>query len=275
MLAHVQLRPYQQEAVEAVIAARREGVRRMVLALPTGAGKTVIFAELIRRARHPVLVLAHRDELLGQARDKIEATLRAHGDLRRVAIEQGKHAAPSDARVVIASLRSLHEQRIGKALAGRDVRLVIYDECHHAIADDNRRVLETIGVLDPEWPGTLVGVTATTRRADGRGLGELFERIVYQRSIRQMIDEGWLRPLKGLRIDTGVDLEGVAMRGDDFDDEALEERVDIETRNLLVARSIQELARDRRTIAFCVGVRHAEHLCGALHRVGVRAGIVT
>src|SRR5690349_3584678 len=67
----VQLRPYQHEAVSAVIAARREGVRRMVLALPTGAGKTVIFAELIRRARHPVLVLAHRDELLAQARDKI------------------------------------------------------------------------------------------------------------------------------------------------------------------------------------------------------------
>jgi superfamily II DNA or RNA helicase len=271
----VPLRPYQVEAVEAVIAARREGVRRMVIALPTGAGKTVVFAELIRRARHPVLVLAHRDELLAQAREKIERALREVGDLRNVAIEQGKREASRDAAVVIASIRSLHSDRIGRALAGRDLRLVIYDECHHAIATENLRVLETIGVMDPQWPGTLVGCTATTRRADGRGLGELFERIVYQRSIRQMIDDGWLRPLSGLRIDTGVDLGVVTFRGDDFDEDELAERVDVETRNLLVARSIQELARDRRTIAFCVGIRHAEHLCAALHRVGIRAGIVT
>ncbi len=271
----MRLRPYQQEAVDAVIAARKAGVRRMVLALPTGAGKTVIFAELIRRARHPVLVLAHRDELLAQARAKIEAALRESGDPRAVAIEQGKHAASRGAEVVVASIRSLHEARIGQALAGRDLRLVIYDECHHAIATDNRRVLERIGVLEPAWPGTLVGCTATTRRADGRGLGELFERIVYQRSIRELIDGGWLRPLRGLRVDTGVDITRVGCSGDDFDEEQLAEHVDVETRNLLVARSIQELARDRRTIAFCVGIRHAEHLCGALHRVGVRAGIVT
>jgi len=271
----VQLRPYQQEAVDAVIAARQAGVRRMVLALPTGAGKTVIFAELIRRARHPVLVLAHRDELLAQARAKIETALRDSSDRRTVGIEQGKSSAPRHAAVTVASIRSLHDERIGRALAGRDLRLVIYDECHHAVAQDNRRVLERIGVFDADWPGTLVGCTATTRRADGRGLGEVFERIVYERSLRQMIDDGYLRPLRGLRIATGVDIDRVAMRGDDFDETELEEAIDIESRNLLVARSIQELARDRRTIAFCVGVRHAEHLCGALHRVGVKAGIVS
>lgn len=247
----------------------------MVLALPTGAGKTVIFAELICQARHPVLVLAHRDELVGQARDKIEAALRRdRGDARTVAIEQGASTGPRDAAVLVASIRSLHEGRIGRVLAGRDTRLVIYDECHHAVASDNRRVLEQIGVFAADWPGTLVGFTATTRRADGRGLDEVFERIVYHRSLRQMIDAGYLRPLKGLRIATGVDLAQVPAHGDDFDDTALEEAIDIEQRNLLVARSIQELARDRRTIAFCVGVRHAEHLCEALIRVGVPSGMV-
>ena len=271
----MQLRPYQQEAVEAVIAARHAGVRRMVLALPTGAGKTVICAELIRRARHPVLVLAHREELLTQARDKIEAALRRAGDrIRQVAVEQGKLRAPRSAAVVVASLRSLHDDRIGRVLAGRDLRLVIYDECHHAVADANRRVLERLGALRDDWPGTLVGLTATTRRADGRGLGEVFERIVYQRSLREMIDDGYLRPLRGLRIDTGVDLSGVPLAGEDFEPDALEEAVDVETRNGLVARSIQELTRDRRTIAFCVGVRHAENLCAALRRLGVPAGIV-
>jgi len=271
----VQLRPYQHEAVAAVLAARREGVRRMVLALPTGAGKTVIFAELIRRARHTVLVLAHRDELITQARDKIEAALRRDpSDRRVVAIEQGNASAPRDAAVLVASIRSLHEGRIGRVLAGRDLRLVIYDECHHAVADDNRRVLEQIGAFDPDWPGTLVGFTATTRRADGRGLSEVFERIVYHRTLREMIDDGYLRPLRGLRIATGVDLAAVPEAGDDFDQAALAEAIDIEQRNLLVARSIQDLARDRRTIAFCVGVAHAEHLCQALRGLGVPAGMV-
>ena len=71
----VTLRPYQRESIEAVLTARREGVRRMVVCLPTGAGKTVIFSELARLARRQVLVLAHREELLGQARDKLEAAL--------------------------------------------------------------------------------------------------------------------------------------------------------------------------------------------------------
>lgn len=247
----------------------------MVLALPTGAGKTIIFSELIRRAKHPVLVLAHRDELLGQACRKIEAALRRNADDRRtVALERGARRAPRDAGVVVASIRSLHEGRIGGALAGRDIRLVIYDECHHAVADANRRVLEQIGVFVDDWPGTLVGFTATTRRADGRGLGEVFEEIVYERSLRQMIDDGYLRPLRGLRFSTSADLSSVTVRGEDFDEDELEEAVDVESRNLLVARAIQECTRDRRTIAFCVTVRHAENLARALRELGVPAAMV-
>ncbi len=271
----MQLRPYQREAIAAVVEARRRGVRRMVLALPTGSGKTVIFSELIRQARHPVLVLAHRDELVAQARAKIEDALRRNaGDRRSVAVERGASRASRDAEVVVASIRSLHEGRIGKALAGRDIRLVIYDECHHAVAESNYKVLEQIGVFAADWPGTLVGFTATTRRADGRGLGEVFEEIVYERSLRQMIDEGYLRPLRGLRFSTTADLCAVTMRGDDFDEEELEEAVDVQSRNLLVARAIQDCARDRRTIAFCVGVGHAENLARALREIGVPAAMV-
>ncbi|MEM6989296.1 MAG: DEAD/DEAH box helicase [Myxococcota bacterium] len=274
-LRRVELRPYQRDAIAAVLDARREGRTRLLVALPTGAGKTVIFAELIRRARHPVLVLAHRDELVVQARDKIAAALQHDGQAERVvAVEQGETRAPADASVVVASIRTLHEGRIGRALGGRNIRLVIYDECHHAVADANRRVLEQIGVFEPDWPGTLVGFTATTRRADGRALGEVFEHIAFDRSLRQMIDDGFLRPLRGLRFDTGVDLAGVALRGDDYDEVALAEAVDVQARNLLVARAIQECTRDRRTIAFCVGVGHALNLSRELRGVGVPAAMV-
>src|SRR5689334_551430 len=136
-----QLRAYQREAIEAVLAARCAGTRRMVVCLPTGAGKTVIFSHLASLARRQVLVLAHREELLTQARDKLARVTTENV----VAIERGADRAPEHARVLVCSIRSLHEERLARVMRGRDVGLVIYDECHHAAASDNRRVLEQLG----------------------------------------------------------------------------------------------------------------------------------
>lgn len=265
------LRPYQRDAIAAVLAARRDGVRRMLISLPTGAGKTVIFSQLARMARRQVLVLAHREELLEQARQKL---LAATGGEVSVAVEQGNRRASADARILVCSIRSLREERLGRVLQGRDIGLVIYDECHHAAAEDNRRVLRQIGVFEDDWPGTLLGFTATTARGDGKGLDGVFERIVYTRSLPEMIDDGYLVPLRGFRIATDADLTRLSRGGADFREDELEEAIDIEERNALVARSIQELARDRRTIAFCVTVNHARNLRRALSTLGVPAGIV-
>jgi superfamily II DNA or RNA helicase len=266
-----QLRPYQREAVAAVLAARRSGVRRMLVCLPTGSGKTVIFAHLARLARRQVLVLAHREELLAQARDKLERALGGEG---LVALERGAERAPAQVRVLVASIRSLHQQRLERVLRGRDLGLVIYDECHHAAAEDNRRVLEQLGAFRPGWDGTLLGFTATTARGDGQGLDSIFEQLVYSRTLPEMIDDGYLCQLRGYRISTRADLRALSAGGSDFREEELAEAVDVEERNALVARSIQELARDRRTIAFCVTVSHARNLCKALNALGVRSGIV-
>ena len=265
------LRPYQRDAIEAVLAARRGGLRRMVVCLPTGAGKTVIFSHLAQLARRQVLVLAHREELLAQAREKIE---RAMNGAAVVAIEQGAQRAPEDAKVLVCSIRSLHEERLARVMRGRDVGLVIYDECHHAAADDNQRVLRQLGVFDDGWTGTLLGFTATTERGDGKGLDAVFDRIVYTRTLPEMIEDGYLAPLRGYRISTHADLTRISSRGSDLPEEELAEAVDIEERNALVARSIQELARDRRTIAFCVTVNHARNLSRSLNVIGVPAGVV-
>jgi ATP-dependent helicase IRC3 len=265
------LRPYQRAAVEAVLAARRAGKRRLLVHLPTGAGKTVIFSHLARLAKRQVLVLAHREELLAQARDKLE---RALGGAAVVAIERGALRAPSTARVLVCSIRSLHEERLAQVLRGRDVGLIVYDECHHAAADDNLRVLRQLGVFEPAFAGTLLGFTATTSRGDGQGLDEVFEEIVYSRALPELIEDGFLAPLRGYRISTTADLRQLSATGLDFDEAQLAEAVDIEERNALVARSIQELARDRRTIAFCVTVNHARHLAHALNALGVTAGVV-
>ncbi|MFO0630668.1 MAG: DEAD/DEAH box helicase [Polyangiales bacterium] len=265
------LRPYQRDAVSAVIAARRAGVRRMVVCLPTGAGKTVVFAQLAGLARRAVVVLAHREELLSQAQQKLQ---RALGDDAAVSVEQGPRRADPGARVVVCSVRSLRSDRIARLRQARDIGLVIYDECHHAAAEDNLRVLRELGCFEPDWTGTLVGFTATTARGDGKGLDQVFERIVYARTLPEMILDGYLAPLRGFRVQTRADLTRVSAAGQDFDEVELAEAVDIEERNALVARSIQELARDRRTIAFCVNVGHAQNLRRALGALGVRAATV-
>lgn len=270
------LRPYQQAAIDAVLAARRAGKRRLLVHLPTGAGKTVIFSQLAKLAKRQVLVLAHREELLGQARDKLE---RALAGAAAVSIERGADRADPGAKVIVCSIRSLHEERLARVLRNRDVGLVVYDECHHAAADDNLRVLRQLGVFDADFTGTLLGFTATTARGDGQGLDAVFEQIVYSRSLPELIDDGYLSPLRGFRISTNADLRHLTGRAGegarlDFDEEELSEAIDIEDRNALVARSIQELARDRRTIAFCVTVNHARHLAHALNALGVPTGIV-
>lgn len=271
------LRPYQQAAVDAVVRARKRGVRRMVVCLPTGAGKTVIFSHLAKIARRQVLVLAHREELLAQAKDKIERAV----DEDVVAIEQGARRVHEGdgARVMVCSIRSLREERLARLVRGRDIGLVIYDECHHAAADDNLRVLRQLGAFEDGWTGTLLGFTATTARGDGKGLDEVFEEIVFSRTLPEMIDDGWLVRLRGYRIATNADLRRLARsvssrEGADFAEDELAEAVDIEERNALVARSIQELARDRRTIAFCVNVGHAKNLARSLNAIGVAAGVV-
>ena len=259
------LRDYQNTAIQSVIQARKDGFKRLLVCLPTGAGKTVIFSELCRLAKRKVLVLAHREELLIQAKSKI--ALMTENQLS-IGIEQGDSHCHPECDVVVASIRSLQEDRLKNLVSIFDFGLIIYDECHHSAADDNTRVLRQLGAFKENWTGTLVGFTATPSRADGVGLDKVFETIVYDRNILDMIREGYLVPLKGFRINTQAHLTNLMGETVGLDD------VDIESRNALVARSIQELARDRRTIVFCVSVVHAINLARSLNNLGVRTGVI-
>ena len=155
MRSALSLRPYQHEAVDAVQAAVDRGVKRPMVVLPTGCGKTVLFAALIARRGGSALVLAHRDELLRQAAEKI-----AIAD-PTLALGVGFVAAQRDdvgSPVVVGSVQTL-------ARANRLARLpkqfdtVVVDEAHHASARSYRRILEYLS------PSPLIlGVTATPAR---------------------------------------------------------------------------------------------------------------
>jgi superfamily II DNA or RNA helicase len=268
------LRPYQRECLERLRARYREGKRRLLVSLPTGTGKTVVFAHLpsFFAMKRRLLVLAHRQELLEQAAEKFRA---ADPDLA-VGIEQGERRAPRDARVVIASVPTLGRADSGRItdLDPEDFYLVVVDEAHHAVAPTYRRIFDHFGLLAPGSKKLLVGFTATPRRGDQRGLGQVFEEIAYKKTLSAMIADGFLCPLRGFRVSSGLSLDGVRVRHGDFIEAELARAVATPERNALVVKAYGELAAGRRALAFCVDVAHARALAEAFRAGGVRAGAV-
>jgi ATP-dependent helicase IRC3 len=270
----LQLRPYQLEAVDRVREAYRAGRRRVLVSLPTGTGKTVVFASFPHalRMRRRLLVLAHREELLVQARDKFRLV---DPDLR-VEIERGADRASADAAVVIASVPTLaraHGRRLAR-LRPEEFSIVVVDEAHHAVAPTYRRVFDHFGLMEPSTQRFLIGFTATPRRGDRQGLGEVFEEVCYARDLRDMIGEGYLAPIAGWRVDSDVSLDGVRIRHGDFVESQLARVINTPARNELLLRSYRALADGRRAIVFCVDVAHAHATRQVFAQAGVRAAAV-
>ncbi|MCA9709341.1 MAG: DEAD/DEAH box helicase, partial [Myxococcales bacterium] len=252
-------------------AAYRAGRRRVLVSLPTGTGKTVVFAQFPRffRMKNRLLVLAHREELLEQAREKFQAV---HPELR-VEIEQAGRRASDEAQVVIASVPTLGRGR-GERLARlrrEDFFLVVVDEAHHAVAGSYLRIFDHFGLREPGTPRMLVGFTATPYRSDKQGLGEVFEDVVFRRDLRQMIREGYLSRMRGWRISTDVDLDGVRVRHGDFVESQLASVVNVALRNEAVVKAYLDFAPGRRAVTFCADVAHAQAMAAAFGRAGVPA----
>src|SRR5882762_11414632 len=180
------LRDYQREALRAVRDAYIAGKRRVIVSLPTGSGKTVVFAHFPRvlNMKKRLLVLAHREELLLQARD----TFRSIDPELKAEIEQAGARAAADAKVVIASVPTLARNgaRLSR-LQPYEFSIIVVDEAHHAVAPSYRRIFDHFGLFESGASRYLIGFTATPRRGDKQGLGEIFEDVCYAREMREMI----------------------------------------------------------------------------------------
>jgi ATP-dependent helicase IRC3 len=210
--APLALRPYQEEAIAAVEQALSRGVQRPLIVLPTGTGKTICFATLIARRGGSALVLAHRDELLRQAADKLSVADPT------LALGVGFVAAQRDdvnAPVVVGSVQTLARPRRLQRLP-RQFDTVVVDEAHHASARSYRRILAHLA-RSP----LILGVTATPQRSDRQQLGDVWQQIVYQRGIAEMIRAGYLADVRGVGVGLDTDLDGVAQSGGDFQADAL------------------------------------------------------
>ena len=267
------LRAYQSEALTAVRDAYRAGKRRVIVSLPTGTGKTVVFAHFPRvlNMKKRLLVLAHREELLLQARD----TFRSIDPELKAEIEQaGSHAA-ADAKVVIASVPTL--ARSGARLARLqpdEFSIVVVDEAHHAVAPSYRHIFDHFGLFEPNVSRYLIGFTATPRRGDKQGLGEVFEEVCYARDMREMIADRYLCPITGWRVDTDLSLDHVKVRHGDFIESQLAHAVNIPLRNSLLVKAYRDFAPGRRAIVFCVDVEHVKDVHRAFTEAGIRAAPV-
>ena len=202
------LRPYQCEAVEAAIRGFNE-FRRQLIVCPTGGGKTLLFAKIAEHYQPGrTLVLAHREELLEQARDKI---LRATGIVAE--IEAGERTASLDAPVVVASVQTLMREHRRRRFAPDHFALIVVDEAHHALGESYQRVL---GYFED---ARVLGVTATPDRGDKRLLGDFFENVAHETTLVDLIRDGYLCRVRVKTIPLKIDLRDVHTVAGDFNAE--------------------------------------------------------
>lgn len=264
-MGNIRLRPYQEECLEIIQEQASKGIRRQLISLPTGSGKTVIFGHLIQRRQQRTLVLAHTGELLEQAREKIRMICPG----LEVGLVNGQHKE-FDYPVVVASIQSAAMQHNLERLQKQDFQLLIADEGHHYAADGPRKIIEHLG-FGVGTDRLLVGFTATAFRNDTRGLAEIFDIISYERSIRDMVEEGYLCRPNGFRIATDLDLSKVSIEGTDFQATSLAAVMDTPELNQLVAEAYLQHAPGQQTIVFGVTIQHALNLAEALKQRGVAA----
>ncbi|EOD49827.1 putative dead deah box helicase protein [Neofusicoccum parvum UCRNP2] len=276
----IQLRDYQEECIQSVLAYLERGQKRLGVSLATGSGKTVIFTQLIDRVEPPTehatqtLILAHRRELVEQAARHCTG---AYPD-KTVDVEMGGVHASGAADITVASVQSITSgDRINKFDPKR-FKLVLVDEAHHIVARTYLEVLDWFGLKSNTNPNTaLVGVSATLSRFDGKKLGAVIDHVVYHKDYVQMIEDKWLSDVIFTTVASKADISKVKLGANgDFQTGALSKAVNTDETNEITVRSWLAKAADRKsTLVFCVDLTHLTGLTATFRKHGIEARYVT
>jgi superfamily II DNA or RNA helicase len=271
---NVQLRPYQGEAVKCCFGLWERKVLNLLLVAAVGAGKTIIAAMIMKlhlgSPNKRVLFLAHREELLEQTVEKLAMI----DDHIVAGIEQGRNICPAHAKVMVASIATVKNiERLARWCPLKDISLVIVDEAHHSTAVTYADLLHEISAQNPTRH--LLGITATPIRMDGVNLSTLYDRLAFRIDMPELIDAGYLCPIRGLTVRTNASIAGVPLTAEgDYDPDKLAEAIDTEARNRVIVQSYLQRGESRPAIVFVANVRHAEHLAAEFRKQGITAQAV-
>lgn len=271
------LRDYQQDCVDAVVG-HWVGNQRIGVVMPTGSGKTVVFSELCSRlartGRRP-LILVNRDELVQQTVEKLHATDKMlHIGVVKAEMDQWQ------ADVVVGSVQTLGRLKRLKRIPDDHFAALIVDECHYAAADSYQNILGHFGALNPNVETRAAGFTATMSRTDKRKLVETWPILAYERSIQDMVEEGYLvKPRAQTVVLPKLRTQDVKTRHGDFADGDLAKAMAQADAAHLIAKSYLEHARNeagelRRGIGFAPTIDLASHLNAEFNRHGIPSRLV-
>ena len=259
------LRPYQQEARDAILDQWEQGFQKTLLVLPTGCGKTIVFAsvteECVRQGRR-VLILAHRGELLDQAADKLKKSTGLG-----CSVEKAEESClGSWFRVTVGSVQTLMREKRLAQFKPDYFSTIIIDEAHHSLSESYQKILRHFAEAQ------VLGVTATPDRGDRKNLGEVFDSLAYEYTLPKAIKEGYLSPIKAVTIPLKLDLSGVAIQSGDY--KASDVDCALEPYLFQIAEEMKKYCEKRKTVVFLPLVKTSQKFRDILNEAGFHAAEV-
>lgn len=250
-------RPYQQKAAAAIHREWDAGNKKTLVVMPTGTGKTIVFASIVNdqveKGEH-VLILAHREELLQQASDKLKMVTGLE-----TALEKAQNSAlDSDKMVVVASVQTLSKQNRLMKYPRDYFGAIIIDEAHHTAAKTYK------GILEHFIDAKVLGVTATPDRSDMKSLSDIFDSLAFEYKLPDAIREGYLCKINTKTIPVEVDISKVHINAGDFSAQDLGNVLDLYLDT--IADAIVRECQNRKTVIFTPLVRISKRLCNILNK---------
>jgi len=261
----MELRPYQLASKEAIFSEWDKGIKKTLLVLPTGTGKTIVFSKVIEdcvRDGERVLVLAHRAELLDQAADKLQQST----GLMCATEKAEESCLESWFRVVVGSVQTLMREKRLAQFEADFFDTIIVDEAHHCISDSYQRVLAYFE------EAKVLGVTATPDRGDMKNLGAYFESLAYEYTLPKAIKEGYLSPIKALTLPLTLDLTGVGQQAGDF--KAADLGTALDPYLYQIADEMVNNCMDRKSVVFLPLIKTSQKFRDILQEKGFQAAEV-
>lgn len=261
----MELRPYQQQAKDRIFEEWQAGNDKTLLVLPTGCGKTIVFAKVTEdcvRTGGRVLILAHRGELLDQAADKIFKTTGLG-----CSVEKAESTCIGEwYRVVVGSVQTLMREKRLARFSADYFDYIIIDEAHHALSDSYQKILNHFSAAK------VLGVTATPDRGDMRNLGTVFDSLAFEYPIAKAIRDGYLCRIQAVTIPLSLDLSGVGTQSGDFKASDIDTALDPYLYQ--IADEMMNYCADHKTVVFLPLVKTSQKFSDILNARGFRAAEV-